>query len=471
MSKKGWSWFSSRQEANPVIHRIAKHASQLGTEICDISGNVDEVAKRVHRQSQVFADLRVAAQEMMAGNKRIAEGARHTQSVANHANADIASSRVTVTESLNDIQQLTQSVSEIGAQISGLREALTRVGKVSEEIASIARQTNLLALNAAIEAARAGEAGRSFAVVAGEVKHLAGLTSNATKQIEVTLGELSRKTELLIEEGVANAQRAERVKSGTSAIGAVIEHAGQALSALDTEADTVASASEEIQTQCQSLVEHVDNMSDEVKQSSVNFDNASTRLNNLVTISEELIGLTAETGAKTDDTLFIETVQKTALQIGKLFEDSIRRGQISETDLFDRNYQNIPNTNPQQVMTRFTLFTDKVLPAIQEPLQKIDSRVAFCATADNNGYLPTHNLNFSKPQGSDPVWNMANSRNRRIYNDKTGLSAGRNTKPFLLQTYRRDMGGGQFVIMKDASAPIYINGKHWGCVRMGFKTS
>jgi methyl-accepting chemotaxis protein len=471
MSKKGWSLFSSRQDVNPVVTSIAKYASQLGTEICDISGNVDEVAKRVHRQSKVFADLRVAAQEMMAGNKRIAEGARHTQSVADNANADIANSRVTVTQSLEDIQQLTQSVSEIGLQISGLREALVRVGKVSEEIASIARQTNLLALNAAIEAARAGEAGRSFAVVAGEVKHLAGLTSNATKQIEVTLGELSRKTEVLIEEGIANAQRAERVKSGTSAIGSVIEHAGQALHSLNTEADSVASASEEIQTQCQTLVEHVDSMSEEVQQSSVNFDNASTRLTSLVKISEELIGLTAETGAKTDDTLFIETVQKTAQQIGKLFEDSVKRGQISEADLFDRNYQNIPNTNPQQVTTRFTNFTDKVLPAIQEPLQKIDPRVAFCAAADNNGYLPTHNLNFSKPQGSDPVWNMANSRNRRIYNDKTGLSAGRNTKPFLLQTYRRDMGGGQFVIMKDASAPIYVNGKHWGCVRMGFKTN
>ncbi len=61
---------------------------------------------------------------------------------------------------------------------------------------------------------------------------------------------------------------------------------------------------------------------------------------------------------------------------------------------------------------------------------------------DRNGYLPTHNVKFSKPQGNDPVWNTANSRNRRIFDDRVGLGAGQSTAPFLMQIYRRDMGGG-----------------------------
>ena len=40
---------------------------------------------------------------------------------------------------------------------------------------------------------------------------------------------------------------------------------------------------------------------------------------------------------------------------------------------------------------------------------------------------------------------------------------------FLLQTYRRDMGGGNFVIMKEVAAPIKVNGKHWGGLRLAFK--
>ena len=82
------------------------------------------------------------------------------------------------------------------------------------------------------------------------------------------------------------------------------------------------------------------------------------------------------------------------------------------------------------------------------------------------GYLPP---SYRKPQGSDPVWNSANCRNRRIFKDRAVEKVAANTKPFLLQTYRRDMGGGSFVLMKDLSAPIYIGGRHWGAFRMGYR--
>jgi methyl-accepting chemotaxis protein len=138
--------------------------------------------------------------------------------------------------------------------------------------------------------------------------------------------------------------------------------------------------------------------------------------------------------------------------------------------LFDRQYAAIPGTDPVQYMTRFTEFTDAVLPPIQEGAPEADERIAFCAAVDENGYLPTHNRKFSqRPRPGDPTWNTANCRNRRIFNDRVGLAAGRNKEPFLLQTYRRDMGGGQFVLMKDISAPIIVNGRHWGGLRLAIR--
>ncbi|MDU1693084.1 MAG: methyl-accepting chemotaxis protein, partial [Bradyrhizobium sp.] len=69
-------------------------------------------------------------------------------------------------------------------------------------------------------------------------------------------------------------------------------------------------------------------------------------------------------------------------------------------------------------------------------------------------------------------WNNANCRNRRLFEDRAVKKvAAASNKPFLLQTYRRDMGGGQFVLMKDLSAPIFIKGRHWGAFRMGFRHS
>ncbi|MFW5881687.1 MAG: methyl-accepting chemotaxis protein, partial [Roseicyclus sp.] len=142
---------------------------------------------------------------------------------------------------------------------------------------------------------------------------------------------------------------------------------------------------------------------------------------------------------------------------------------IREQDLFDTDYAPVAGSDPVQVTTRFTNFTDRVLPGIQEEVLGLDPRVVFCAAVDRNGYLPTHNRKFSQPQGADPVWNAANCRNRRIFDDRVGLKAGRSTAPFLLQVYRRDMGGGKSVLMKDLSAPIRVNGRHWGGLRLAYR--
>jgi methyl-accepting chemotaxis protein len=120
-------------------------------------------------------------------------------------------------------------------------------------------------------------------------------------------------------------------------------------------------------------------------------------------------------------------------------------------------------------MTDYVQFTDRVLPPIQDPIQKADPRIVFCVAWAKGGYLPTHNPDYCKPQGKDPAWNAANCRNRRLFNDRAVQKVGANTKPFLLQTYRRDMGGGKFVLMKDISSPIFVNGRHWGAFRIGFR--
>jgi len=64
--------------------------------------------------------------------------------------------------------------------------------------------------------------------------------------------------------------------------------------------------------------------------------------------------------------------------------------------------------------------------------------------------------------------NNAHCRNRPILNDRVGLKAGRSNAPFLLQVYRRDMGGGDFRLMKDLSAPILVDGHRWGGLRLAY---
>ena len=172
-------------------------------------------------------------------------------------------------------------------------------------------------------------------------------------------------------------------------------------------------------------------------------------------------------GIRADNTEFIERAIATANRISRLFEDAVTQGRISQENLFDNNYVPIAGTEPLQHRTRFLEFTESVLPGIQEPLLASDKRLVFCAAVDRNGYLPVHNTIYSKPQRpGDVLWNTANSRNRRIFDDRAGLSAGRVVRPYIIQNYPRDMGD-RIVMMWEIGAPIRVFGKQWG----GFRTA
>lgn len=168
------------------------------------------------------------------------------------------------------------------------------------------------------------------------------------------------------------------------------------------------------------------------------------------------------------DAELVSLAQDTAKTIGALFDGAIDKGQVNFEQLFSTEYVPVPGSDPPQFTTAFTALCDRLLPDLQEPALAKHRRIVFCAAVDRNGYLPTHNRKYSEPQRpDDPDWNNAHCRNRRMFDDATGLAAARNRQPVLIQTYRREMGGGQVASMKDVSAPVYVKGRHWGAFRIG----
>ncbi|KAB7623629.1 methyl-accepting chemotaxis protein [Alkalilimnicola sp. S0819] len=453
-----------------VIEQVAQRAGKLAIEVNDIAGHVDDVDGQVKREVTQFAELVRIAEHLSGANKIVDAAARNAQHVAGAANADIGRSEDTIHRSLEGIQRLTDSVGGVESKLKGLSEALRRVTKVAKGIGAIAKQTNLLALNATIEAARAGDAGRGFANVAEEIKALAGQTSDATADIDNTLSRLSEQSQGLMETGSRGSVRAARVREGSQAMHEVIQSVSQAMHEVDQESSRIAEAVQAIDRHAERTVQGLQEMSSDVKQSSENLGKARTRVNQLLGFTEELVSMTAVDGVVTEDTPFIELAQERAAQVGKLFEEAIASGEISEDDLFDREYREIPGTDPQQVRTRHTDFCIRHLTAVYDALPEANANIVSGGACDVNGYLPALMSKYSQPQRpGNPEWNAAHCRNKRIMNDRVGLSAGRNTQPFLLQTYRRAMGGGDYVLLKDASAPIYVHGKHWGGFRVNYK--
>jgi methyl-accepting chemotaxis protein len=171
-----------------------------------------------------------------------------------------------------------------------------------------------------------------------------------------------------------------------------------------------------------------------------------------------------------DNTEAVTRAMEAATALKKIFEDGIDSGAISMEDMFDTSYVEIPGTNPVQYRTKILDWADRALPPFQEAFLARDKRMAFCAMIDTNGYLPVHNKIYSHPQRpGDVTWNTANSRNRRIFNDPAGLAAGRNQRAYLIQSYARDMGNGNTVMMREIDVPIRVKGRHWGGFRTAYK--
>lgn len=457
-------------KVSEVIQKIAVDAGDIVIEIADVAGNIEDVTARINKQTDSFNLVREAASAMAQAKDEIATAAQTSLEVAEKANADVTESREKVEVSLSNIQTLVDFVRNIEERLTGLNGALEEVRDVSGSIQKIASQTNLLALNATIEAARAGDAGKGFAVVANEVKNLAGQTAKATEQIDHTLEELGSQVELLMGESVRGVRNAAEAQEGTKDIGDAINLVGEAIGKVDGELVNINQATSAIDGHVDGVVTQLEEMSLRAEENRVDLSGCNERVSKLRDFGADLIQLTNQLGVETIDSFFIDEIVTGANKIQAVFEKAVASGEISMSDLFDQEYQPIEGTNPTQYSTKSLAFLDKYLPEFQEPVRASHDQIVFAACVDTNGYLPVHNKAFSQVQKSGEIeWNTANCRNRMIFNDRVGLASGQNEKSFLVQAYRRDMGGGNFVMMKDVSAPIMVQGRHWGGLRSGYK--
>jgi methyl-accepting chemotaxis protein len=427
---------AAQSDLQPVIRSIGKQASTIGREAAEVRGLIDDTSKASERGVVAVASLTTQVKDI------------------NRAQAGIGS---VSTAGLGAVERVRVAVEEVGREVGDVVSTLREVATAAESISQIALQTRLVAFNASVEAKRAGEAGRGFGVVADAVKDLAGKVESSSKEIMRTVGELDRRIDALAKE-----IRFDAAGSEQRAFHAALADVQGAVTSIIT-------AAEQSRAICTGLDSQMVSISAEMAQTGRSLSAAMKRSETFLDVSEKLIEIVADCGIETEDTLFIEGARDAAARIGKLLSDAVATNAISMANLFDETYQLIPNTNPPQHTTRFIGIADRLFPAVQERVLELSPKVVYCIAVDRNGYVATHNKKYCLPQRGDLAWDSANSRYRRIFNDRTGLASARNQRPFLLQTYRRDMGGGNFIVMKEAAAPILVNGRHWGAVRLAFK--
>ena len=323
-----------------AIRAVARDCGSLSIECSDVAGYVEGVAERIGEHLKTLDGLEEVTTRLLADQARVS-AIRPTKRgcFREQAKAKLEAGREAIDGTIQGFKGLTELVVQLGERMAGFAGAMNQVQTVSSTIETIARKTNMLALNATIEAARAGDAGRSFAVVAAEVKKLAHDTRAATSQIASTIGELTREASAVTSEIKTGVERSRAAQAGFGAISDTVKEVTEIVAMVDRQTEGIAHSTSLIQTSVDRVKAGLSDFAGDARDNGGKLIKAQKRLSHLEMLSNNMLDTLANSGAEIDDTPMILLAQEAMRAINAAVEQAIDRGEISMEAVHDRNYR------------------------------------------------------------------------------------------------------------------------------------
>ncbi len=263
---------------------VAASATQLSTTAEHTNG----VILSQEKETQLAA---IAMAEMSSTVHDVATNITTTASAANEANNETSKGQRVVNEVVSGMQQLADQVDSAADLITELEQDSDNINTVLDVIKSIAEQTNLLALNAAIEAARAGEQGRGFAVVADEVRTLAGRTQESTAEINAIIEKLQSGSRTAVAAMSESREQARSVAEQASHAGSALDTVAESVSRIDEMSMHIATAAEEQSSVATNMTSNIDHINEMASETTAAAQRTSQTGNELSLMASRLQGL------------------------------------------------------------------------------------------------------------------------------------------------------------------------------------
>jgi len=441
--------FVSIREA---IFHLSSSAGEMGAIIATQVAGAAQQAAAVQEVTTTAEEIAVTARQITDNSRTVESMAEATSENCQTGTGDVAMATDGMALLRGQVQNIAESMLMLGEQSQ-------KIGGIVEIIDEISDQTNLLALNAAIEAAGAGEAGKRFTIVAKEVRRLAERTVDATRQIKGLVESIQKSTNstvMVTEEGLKAVDHASaQVEKVRHSFGSILSMVDETLRA----SREIALSTQQQTSACEQLAETMNEVRDVALQAASGSRETELAVGELSQLAEQLKGLMEEE---------IEAKGKSAAASGarameQVLAKAVASGRLTLEDLFDENYLPIPDTDPPKFHTRYDAYCDETIQDLEDDFLR-DGQVVYAVLADRNGYVPTHHRKNSLPLTGDREKDRVGNRTKRMFNGAVELAAARNTGGVLVQVYSRDTGEKLW----DISAPVSVNGRHWGAFRVGY---
>ena len=274
-----------------MISQIGTITFQLSTAAEEVSVVMGQTSSNIHQQQIETEQVSIAMNEMSIAVGEVSKSVATASEAANGANFETGNGQKTVQDAIDGIGQLAVQIKNTEEVIAKVEQNSENINTVLDVIKGIAEQTNLLALNAAIEAARAGEQGRGFAVVADEVRTLAGRTQESTAEINSIIDKLQSGARKAVQAMSQNRDQTNLVVEKARLAGSTLTTIAESVTQIDTMSTQIATAAEQQTAAAESMNSNILKISNMATSNSASVEQTSQAGSDLARLAVELQGL------------------------------------------------------------------------------------------------------------------------------------------------------------------------------------
>ena len=453
---------------NEPINRIPERCGEVTVGCTDVAGIVEAVIKSSETLRAEHTALRGTVEELEADQRKVSQASDEARMLSERAIDRLGQGTDLIHSSLGQITDLLELVDTLTQHVTGFAAAMDQVRRCSQNIEQIAETTNILALNATIEAMRAGDAGRTFAVVANEVKSLAGDTRRATEEIARTIDTLGVEANSVIVQIENGAEASKEAKSSVFQIEQTIQGVAELVEEVDRQNDEIARATGTISGHVGRVQRVLDNFDVAAVENENKLQSAHRRMEELEMTASEMFDSIVKAGLSPQDSAMVQRAQENAREVERIAEEAIAAGSLTPDQLFDHDYREIEGSNPQRFRTKLMDWAhDNWRPLLDRAPEEI-APVMAAACTDMNGYLPTHLTKHSQEPTGDLAHDTRFCRNGRIILDAIDQKAKRSGDAYMMAVYRQEGDGKTYRVVRNVYVPVFVAGRRWGDFELAY---
>lgn len=458
-------------QSNKWIDATAKICGEVAVDCSDTAGTLELATKAAQDLRREHHALEEITDRLTDEIENVATATQEAKMLSDTAREKLEESNASIAGSMSGFADMISLINRLGNHIAGFAAAMEQVKKASQAIDRIARTTNMLSLNATIEAEKAGDAGRTFAVVAAEVKKLALDSRTAAVEITGTVNSLSAEAEKLAVEIGTGIDSSARAHAQFSNMERLLGNLGQIIGTVDERTTDIANNAVAIThgiAQSRDVRIAVASANDEMH---TQLQRAHTEITELELRANIMFDNIVHSGMSAEDSIFVELALQKSEKIVELTERAIDNGELTLHALFDDDLVQIPSSDPPRFTTRLTQWADRNWRPFYDQIKAARAEILTLACSNRNGFVPTHLTEFSREPTGSLAHDSRYCRNGRIFAIDPVAKASE--QDYMMAVYRHTGassidGERDSTVVRNVYVPLIFKNRRWGDFELAY---